>query len=178
MRLETARLLVREWTDSPADLDRNYDTYRREEVTRWLGAATPLVNREQSPLLMDRRREYYAAHPGYGVWAVEVRATGVVAGSVLLKEMPIPSDGPGRGEIEIGWHLHPDSWGHGYATEAARAVLDHGWALGLTEIHAIARPDNAPSLSVMRRLGMTRVGRTDRWYDLDAEHYMITRPGW
>ncbi|MEU7821966.1 GNAT family N-acetyltransferase [Catellatospora sp. NPDC049133] len=173
MRLETERLVIREWTDSPADLARNYDIYRREEVTRWLGMPAPLSGPAQSQLVIDRRREYYAAAPGYGVWAVESRDFGLVAGSVLLKPLPEPADGPGRGEVEIGWHFHPDCWGHGYATEAARAVLAYGWTLGLTEIHAIARPDNTPSLAVMRRIGMTRVGRTHRWYDLEAELYVI-----
>lgn len=177
MIAETARLIVREWTHSPDDLARNYDIYRRDEVTRWLGMPTPLTGPEQSPLVIDRRRECYAAEPGYGVWAAQVRDTGVVAGSVLLKPLPPPAGRAGRGEVEIGWHFHPDSWGHGYATEAARAVLAHGWALGLTEIHAIARPDNAPSLAVMRRLGMTRLGRTHHWYDIEAEHYVIMRSG-
>lgn len=175
MFLETGRLVIREWTGDPADLARNYDIYRREEVTRWLGMPTPLADLAQSQLVIDRRREYYAAEPGYGVWAAESRGTGVVAGSVLLKPLPEPADGPGGGEVEIGWHFHPDSWGYGYATEAARAVLAHGWALGLTEIHAIARPDNAPSLAVMRRIGMTRLGRTRRWYDIEAELYVITK---
>ncbi|MEU8007780.1 GNAT family N-acetyltransferase [Catellatospora sp. NPDC049111] len=173
MRLETERLVIREWTDSPADLARNYDIYRREEVTRWLGMPTPLSGPAQSQLVIDRRREYYAAEPGYGVWAAQLRDTGVVAGSVLLKPLPEPADGPGRGEVEIGWHFHPDCWGHGYATEAARAMLAYGWDFGLTEIHAIARPDNAPSLAVMRRIGMNRVGRTHRWYDIEAELYVI-----
>ncbi|MFC7244017.1 GNAT family N-acetyltransferase [Catellatospora aurea] len=177
MRLETERLIIREWTDSPADLARNYDIYRREEVTRWLGMPAPLSGPAQSQLVIDRRREYYAAEPGYGVWAVESRGTGVVAGSVLLKPLPEPADGPGRGEVEIGWHFHPDCWGHGYATEAAQAVLAYGWTLGLAEIHAIARPDNTPSLAVMRRIGMTRVGRTHRWYDMEAELYVTRKEG-
>ncbi|WP_166386857.1 GNAT family N-acetyltransferase [Catellatospora methionotrophica] len=170
------RLIVREWTGSSADLARNYDIYRREGVTRWLGMPVPLSEPAQSQLVIDRRREFYAAEPGYGVWAAERRDTGVVAGSVLLKPLPKPTDGPGEGEVEIGWHFHPDSWGHGYATEAAQAVLAHGWALGLAEIHAIARPDNAPSLAVMRRLGMTRLGRTHRWYGIEAELYVISKP--
>ncbi|GAB4047765.1 GNAT family N-acetyltransferase [Catellatospora paridis] len=177
MRLETARLIIRQWTDGSADLARNYDIYRRDEVTRWLGMPTPLADPAQSQLVIDRRCEFYAAEPGYGVWAVERRDTGAVAGSVLLKPLPPPADGHGRGEVEIGWHFHPDSWGHGYATEAGRAVLAHGWALGLAEIHAIARPDNVPSLAVMHRIGMTHVGRTHRWYDIEAELYMITKEG-
>jgi RimJ/RimL family protein N-acetyltransferase len=66
--------------------------------------------------------------------------------------------------VEVGWHLHPDSWGHGYATEAARGAIAKGFAEGLDEIFAVVRPDNKRSLAVCRRLGLTHLGRTDRWY--------------
>ena len=63
--------------------------------------------------------------------------------------VPLPD---GAGEFEVGWHFHPDAWGHGYATEAARGAL--GWAFdrGLDEVYAVVRPDNAPSLKVCGRL--------------------------
>ncbi len=171
--METERLVVREWTSSPEDIARRYDTYRREEVVKWLGNATPLASLEEAAERTQRAQAFYEAHRGrYGVWAVQVRDSGLVAGSVLLVPMPEPSDGtPSAGEVEIGWHLHPDSWGRGYATEAAKAVLAHGFGLGLPEILAIARPDNAPSIAVMRRIGMRHSGRTNRWYGLEAELY-------
>jgi RimJ/RimL family protein N-acetyltransferase len=179
MRLicETERLVVREWTTSPEDVARRYDTYRREEVVKWLGNATPLASLQETAERLGRAQAFYDAHEGrYGVWAVQVRDTGIVAGSVLLVPMPEPSDGSqGAGEIEIGWHLHPDSWGRGYATEAAKAVLEHGFGLGLEEISAIAKPDNSPSIAVMRRIGMRHCGRTSRWYGIEAELYRARR---
>jgi RimJ/RimL family protein N-acetyltransferase len=51
--------------------------------------------------------------------AVVERASGVPAGTVILRPLP-----DGAGEIEIGWHVHPDRWGRGFATEAAAAVLE------------------------------------------------------
>ena len=47
---------------------------------------------------------------------------------------PLPN---GVGEVEVGWHLHPDSWGRGYATEAARAVIAQGFEAGLPEVYAV-----------------------------------------
>jgi RimJ/RimL family protein N-acetyltransferase len=101
-----------------------------------------------------------------GVWAVRVRSTGVAAGTVLL--VPLPDSQ----EIEVGWHLHPDSWGHGYATEAAQGALTHGFAHGLSEVFAVVRPANERSLALCRRLGMTPLGLTNRWYGTDLELFV------
>ena len=118
--------------------------------------------------LVERWDELHDGDERFGVWAVEVRDTGLVAGTVLFKPLP-----DGDGEVEVGWHFHPDSWGHGYATEAARGAIARGFAHGLPEIYAVVRPDNEPSLAVCRRLGMTPLGRTNRWYGIDVEAFRI-----
>jgi len=170
---QTDRLVVREWTDEPADLDRIYDIYSRWEVARWLGAQPQaMASRDQAPGVVRRWRELHSASGGrYGAWAVQPRGTGLVAGTVLFK--PLPN---GAGEVEVGWHLHPDSWGHGYATESARGAVERGFRAGLTEVYAVVRPDNAASLAVCRRLGMTPLGRTERWYGVPVEAFRIDRP--
>ncbi|MFI2608249.1 GNAT family N-acetyltransferase [Kitasatospora sp. NPDC018619] len=166
--LTTERLVLRRWTTSAADQERAFDIYSRWEVARWLGR-TPraLAEPGEARALIERWRTR-SADPRYGVWAVERRDTGVVAGTVLL--VPLPD---GDGEIEIGWHLHPDSWGRGIATEAARALLAKGFADGLTEIRAVLAPDNARSAAVCRRLGMTATGLTDRWYGRRLAEFRI-----
>jgi RimJ/RimL family protein N-acetyltransferase len=111
--------------------------------------------------------------PLYGVWAVEEKSTGVVAGTVLLVPLPEPADETGKGEVEVGWHFHPDAWGRGLATESARAAIARGFRGGLGEIYAVVRPDNHPSLAVCRRLGMRPLGRTDRWYGAELESFVI-----
>ena len=100
---------------------------------------------------------------------MEERTNGVPAGTILV---PIPG---GDGEVEVGWHLHPDAWGRGLATEAARGVIAYGFSLGLPEIYAVVRPDNLRSLAVCQRLGMTPLGRTSRWYDTDLEAFRLRR---
>jgi RimJ/RimL family protein N-acetyltransferase len=167
----TPRLRVREWTHSESDLDRLYDIYSRWEVARWLGA-TPkaLESRELAPAVVDR---WAGRSDGpYGIWAVEVIDTNVVAGTVLLVTLPEST------EVEVGWHFHPDSWGHGYATESARGAIERGFTVGgLDEIYAVVRPDNAPSIAVCRRLGMEALGRTDRWYDSSLEAFRLKAAG-
>jgi RimJ/RimL family protein N-acetyltransferase len=173
---ETPRLVVRAWTHDESDVDRIFDTYSRWEVARWLGA-TPRVleSREEAEKVVDRWAGRGEDDDRFGVWAIEVRETGVVAGTVLVVELPDPAE-TGTGEVEVGWHLHPDSWGYGYATEAARGAVERGFAGGLEEIFAVVRPDNERSLAVCRRLGMTHLGLTDRWYDSQLELFRLARP--
>jgi len=159
----TERLVVRAWTAGERDLARIFDIYSRPEVTRWLGNPAPLETLEQAAAAQQR----WGSDEYRGVWAIE--AGGQVVGSVLVKNLP-SSD-----ETEVGWHLHPDSWGHGYATEAARGAIEYAFANGLDEIFAVVRPDNDRSLAVCRRLGMTPLGRTTRWYDLELEAFQSRR---
>lgn len=147
VELRTGRLLLRQWRD--ADLDpwaaMNADPQVREffpgVLTRDDAAASMASFRAD----LDRR--------GWGWWAVEVADTGAFVGFAGLDEV---EEGLPFGGVEIGWRLTRAAWGHGYATEAARACLEHGFgALRLPEILAIAAAGNTRSHAVMRRLGMT-----------------------
>jgi RimJ/RimL family protein N-acetyltransferase len=165
--LHTERLRLRPWTTAPDDLARLDDIYGRDEVTRWLGGG-PTIPSDQ---LVARWAAVSDADRRYGCWAIEPLDGAPVAGTVLFK--PLPN---GVGEVEVGWHLHPDSWGRGYATEAARAVIERGFALGLPEVYAVVRPGNEASLAVCRRLGMAPLGRLRRWYDVELEAFRLMAP--
>jgi len=173
---KTERLILRPWTHSESDVDRVFDAYSRWDVVRYLGAAPRVLEtREQAHGAIDRWTQRSTPDGRYGLWACQIQQTGVVAGTVLL--VPLPGDGgAGDREIEVGWHFHPDSWGHGYATEAAGSVLAKGFAAGLAKVYAVVRPENEPSLAVCRRLGMTPLGRTHRWYDAELEAFVATPP--
>ncbi len=165
--VRTARLRLRAWTAEECDLARLADLYSRPEVTRWLGGPPTVPPVE----LVERWQRVHELDERYGCWAVDPLAGGPPAGTVLLK--PLPN---GVGEVEVGWHLHPDAWGHGYATEAAGAVVDRGFDAGLPEVYAVVRPGNERSLAVCRRLGMQSLGRLRRWYDVDLEAFRLTAP--
>ncbi|GAT64534.1 acetyltransferase [Planomonospora sphaerica] len=162
---ETERLVVRLWTGAQDDLDRVTDIYTRQEVTRWL----PPFDGFDAARAVENWRAFHERDRRYGSWAVQVRATGAVAGTVLFR--PIPGGG---GEVEVGWHLHPDSWGNGYATEAARGAVRRGFAAGLPEVYALTMPGNEASMAVCRRLGMSHLGRTRRFFDLEAELFRLS----
>ncbi|MFE1764585.1 GNAT family N-acetyltransferase [Streptomyces angustmyceticus] len=146
--LRTERLLLRAWrpTDQAPWAAMNADP----EVRRYFPA---VLTQEQSAASTAR---FQAAldKRGWGWWAVEVRATREFIGLTGLD--PVDEDMPFTG-VETGWRLTRSAWGHGYATEAARAAVSFGFTtLGLPEILAVTTATNLRSQAVMRRLGMTR----------------------
>ncbi|MGW5155664.1 GNAT family N-acetyltransferase [Nonomuraea wenchangensis] len=147
-QLRTDRLILRRWSDS--DLEPWAAMNADPEVREHLG---DLLTREQSDASVSRFQAEFDRR-GYGWWAVEVEATGEFIGFAGLDEVDdhLPFTG-----VEIGWRLARSAWGQGYATEAALAVLAHGFdALELPEILAVTTATNHRSQAVMRRIGMTR----------------------
>jgi RimJ/RimL family protein N-acetyltransferase len=154
------------------EADRFFDIYRRPEVVRWIGAE-PIQDHGEASAMIERNFTRLDADSRFGSWAVIDRSSGVPVGSIILKPLP-----DGEGEVEIGWQLHPDSWGKGFASEAASAVLDRGFADGLPEVRAVTYPDNTRSVAVCRRIGMQLLGITRRWYHEPSLMFWTgSRPG-
>jgi ribosomal-protein-alanine N-acetyltransferase len=149
IELETARLLLRRWRDS--DREPFAALCADPEVMQHFPA---LLSREESDAMVDRIEAHFA-QAGYGLYAVERRAEGDFIGFVGLN--PITFDAPFTPALEIGWRLAKHAWGHGYSTEAARAVVEHAFGpLGIDQLVSITVPANVPSRRVMERIGMTR----------------------
>jgi RimJ/RimL family protein N-acetyltransferase len=170
----TPRVRARPWTHD--DVDVMYDVYRRWEVARWLGAPPKAA---ESVDEMHERVDRWAAicaEPGpYGIWAVVPHDADAPVGTILL--VPLDRGAGGLpGEVEIGWHLHPDVWGQGYATEAGRGALELAWQAGLPEVWAVLYEDNERSAAVARRLGMEPRGLTRRWYGVELLAFLARRP--
>jgi RimJ/RimL family protein N-acetyltransferase len=121
------------------------------EVVESLGS---VPTRAESDAMVQR----YAAEmdaEGWGFWVVEIKDGPPFVGTVGLHRVS-PSL-PCAPAVEIGWRLHPDHWGGGYATEAATASLRYGFtAGGLDEIVAFTTTRNRRSQAVMTRIGMRR----------------------
>ena len=146
--LWTGRLLMRRWQDS----DREPFAGLNGDPETMLFFPAPL-SRAASDALIDRIESCFD-DLGYGLWALEVAATGEFIGFTGLN--PMPDDVPGAGGVEVGWRLAKRAWHHGYATEAARAALQFGFeTLKLDEIVAFTVPANQSSWTLMERLGMT-----------------------
>jgi ribosomal-protein-alanine N-acetyltransferase len=112
------------------------------------------LERPASDAFLDRIDEHWRAR-GFGLWAVERRDDRAFLGFAGLSDPRF--EAPFMPAVEIGWRFARDAWGHGYATEAARAALDFGFeTLGLREIVSFTAPANVRSIAVMERIGMTR----------------------
>ncbi len=112
-----------------------------------------VLTREESAASMASFQEDLEQR-GWRWWAVEVADTGEFIGFTGLD--PVDDGLPFTG-VEIGWRLARSAWGHGYATEAARATLAFGFeTLALPEILSVTTTTNLRSQAVMHRIGMTR----------------------
>jgi RimJ/RimL family protein N-acetyltransferase len=150
MRLETPRLVIRNWQDGDREL-----FFRINSDDRVMAFFPFRRDREQADRLFDMLRDGIARN-GYGFAALELRATGAPIGFAGIQPAGLEPVLPAE-TFEIGWRLAPEFWGSGYATEAARALLAYGFDhLGLDEIVSFAVWNNTRSTAVMERIGMRR----------------------
>jgi RimJ/RimL family protein N-acetyltransferase len=133
-------LRLRAWRDDDAaQLDR---LRADERYMRYLGTA------DDGASQVARFRAHWDER-GYGLWAVEDRATGRFAGRVGLSHHRLwPQD------VEVGWAFDPELWGRGYATEASAAAIAHAFeTLRLARVISILHPQNTASIRVAEKLG-------------------------
>ena len=144
--LRTERLILRPVTaDDHAVLQAHWTT---PDVRRFLFDGATLSAAEITGAIENSARDFGRA--GYGLWLIHEKVGTDLVGTVGLR--PLEDLG-----LEIFYSLAPGSWGRGYATEAARAVLAHALGpLGLPEVLAEVDEGNAASIAVIERLGMTR----------------------
>jgi RimJ/RimL family protein N-acetyltransferase len=149
--LETERLLLRPWSSEDVALLASLSSNPR--VTRYI-ALGHTWTALKAITVSDRALAHWREH-GFG-WRVIVEvASGADIGLLALNVMGLGTTGLDPEEYEIGWWLAPDRWGHGYATEGARAVAaDAFTTLGAPHLTARIQPENAGSIHVATALGM------------------------
>jgi RimJ/RimL family protein N-acetyltransferase len=147
--IRTARLRLRGWRDEDCE-----PSAAMNADPRVMEFFPSVLSHEESRVGFARARARMAER-GYGFWPVEVIGGAPFIGMVGLSNPDFQA--PFVPAVEIGWRLVAEHWGHGYATEAARAALAFGFQrLALPEIVAFTTVANTRSRRVMEKLGMRR----------------------
>jgi RimJ/RimL family protein N-acetyltransferase len=145
--VETERLRLRAWRHD--DIDGYARWMSDEDTVRYIGGKT--LDRADAWRSMATMAGHWQLR-GYGFWAVDEKASGALVGRVGLWN---PEGWPG---VEVGWLIGKEHQKRGYATEAARAALEHGFAtLDVDRIVSVIHIDNVTSTRVAERLGEKRL---------------------
>ena len=167
-RLVTDRLMLRTWhlDDAQAVLD----VFGHLEVARWLN------------LIMGQVPDLPAMQLLLQQWIVEDARAIAPRGPVVHPAAGRPArdswgdpvaPAPGNEDLEIGWQLHPDVWGQGYASETTYALAQWAFSQGTDEIFAVVRPDNTRAAATVRRNGMEWVGETSKYLGLTMKVFRL-----
>ena len=170
MHNETARLIIR--------------TFEEEDAGPWLALVNdPEVCRFLPPsedATLEtfegalKRRHAMEQERGYAMWAVALKGTDALIGQCGL--YPSGDDGS---EVELAYHFVTSSWGHGYGTEAAIAVLAHGLEqCALDQVIALVVPENVGSCRVAERAGMRLQGLVTYYGIPGLRRYVARRESW
>jgi len=167
--LETERLFLRPFELS--DLDEFAAIMADPDVMRF-SKSGPWTREKTQQFLESCLVDYSEERWGYGRLAVLHKADGKMIGFAGLA---LFGDIDGSPEVEVGYRLLPDYWGRGLGTEAAEASRD--WAfgeLGIARVVSLIQPENAASIRVAEKVGMTCEKRIRMW-DLDLLVYAVSR---
>ena len=159
MRIETERLILREWRNSD---HAPYAAFNADpEVRRFF--YPELKTAAETAVMIDEMIAALAAD-GFGFLGVERKSDGTLIGDAGLSRIDqLTQDAMDRPvPVEIGWFFGKSYWGQGYAMEAARAVLDWTWReVKLPELVSLACAGNVRSRHLMTKLGMTLDPQSD-----------------
>lgn len=162
--IETDRLILRTWKIKEKDNDLNA-YYRINQDLKVIEFLAGPLSMDQVEAFMLRNNQQQQQR-GFALWAVELKnkfninkddnqLSGNLMGFIGLNY--INWQAHFTPAVEIGWRLGSQYWGHGYATEGAKAALDYGFeTIQLNEIVSFAVPGNVRSIRVMEKLGMKR----------------------
>lgn len=144
------RLGFRNWVST--DIDKMYEISSDPEVMKHFPSTQSKKYTEDFILRMQQQFCDYR----FCYFAVEVIETNHFIGFIGISNQTYDTDF--NPSVDIGWRLHKNYWGKGYATEGAKACLEYAFKnIQLNKIVSVATKGNLPSISVMQKIGMTKV---------------------
>jgi RimJ/RimL family protein N-acetyltransferase len=150
---------------SVKDIDCLFKLDQDPAVMKYINGGKPPSMQEKLEVSIPRLESYSNLQKGWGLWKVTVIKTNEFIGWVLVRPMDFFTDNPQLTNLELGWRFSQNSWGQGYATEAAEslksAIIINGNnnsdSNKVTKLSAIAFEENTGSINIMLKLGMTFV---------------------
>lgn len=168
--IETQRLVLRAPVES--DADAMAPMWQDQAVTRYIGDGS--VRSVERVRESTQKRITHLQRMGTTLLTVERVGTHEIIGDCGV--CPVDWTGP---DYELAYRFKQSAWGNGYATEAARAALDHAFAAtSLDKVVGMTHPDNTASMRVLEKIGMTSHGITEEFYNTRCQWYSITRHQW
>lgn len=174
-RIETERLILDKWTTSEEDIKGLYEYAKNPDVGPNAGWK-PHDSEAESREIIE---ELFIPHD---VWAIREKASGKVIGSIGLEPDKRRENVNSR---EMGYSLAKESWGKGYMTEAARAVIDYAFEeFDLVVLAICTGPENKRSQRVIEKCGFKFEGIQRKGYhiydgtDRDNLVYSMLREEW
>ena len=178
--LETERLRLRQWQEE------DYLEYARRNADPIVMRYFPkMLSTQESREQADKLRSLITTR-GWGIWAVELKASGKFIGITGLHTQAGDSGIPHAPLTEIAWRLLTAHWGKGYAPEAARRTLQFAFEeLALDAVYSYTAQVNRPSQRVMMKAGMENTGEEFNHPKLESGNelerhclYVLTRTRW
>jgi ribosomal-protein-alanine N-acetyltransferase len=165
--IETSRLILRPWTIE--DEDPLFYILQEAEILKYFPLTSFTLEKTQRYIL--HQLKHWQDH-GYGHWAVTLKEEGRLIGWAGLEFLPETD------ENEVAYLLSHETWGCGYATEAARAAVNFGFNTAcLPRIIGLVHPENAGSIRVLEKCGLTFVDRKVYWGLEMCRYRMEARKG-
>lgn len=165
--IRTERLALRPF--EARDVDGLHEIMNQKDILNYFPSQTP-PEKEKVAKFIQRQLDQWE-EIGYAWWAVTLAtdADSMILGWQGLQYLPDTD------EVEVGYLLSREHWGHGYATEGARASLAYGFEmLDVDEIVGIVHPENIASQRVLEKVGMGKRVRTE-YFGMDVYRYRVGR---
>ena len=150
---DSARLSYHYITES--DTDFLWELDQDELVMKYINGGKKSSKEDIQNIFIPRVQAFSNFAFGWGLWRVDKLDDGESIGWILVRPFGFFTQHPETDNIELGWRFKQSSWGKGYATEAALTVKEALYEIGVEQFSAIANPDNAASINIMKKLGMS-----------------------